>query len=159
MAGDLEDFLKRAASRRQAKAAQETQQAKKNAAGPARAREYTDSRRERTVRQSEDLIDDAITGEIVDEIGPSLAEERLAMQQQKIAAAKKKAAAIEAATAARRKKEGLPPKLEKAAPVQAEGITLTGDLRQDVLRLMTSPVGLQQAFLLKEILDRPDHRW
>lgn len=64
MSGDIEDFLKRAAERRQARQASRpasAQQTQKPAARP----EYTDSRRERTVRPRED--DELIVAEVIEQ--------------------------------------------------------------------------------------------
>jgi len=65
MSGDIEDFLKRAAERRQARQASRPaapQQTQKPAARP----EYTDSRRERTVKPRED-DDELIVAEVVEQ--------------------------------------------------------------------------------------------
>jgi len=65
MSGDIEDFLKRAAERRQARQASRPaapQQTQKPATRP----EYTDSRRERTVRPREE-DDELIVAEVVEQ--------------------------------------------------------------------------------------------
>lgn len=64
MSGDIEDFLKRAAERRQARQANRpaAQQPQRPAARP----EYTDSRRERTVRPR-DEDDELIVAEVVEQ--------------------------------------------------------------------------------------------
>ncbi|HBJ35442.1 MAG TPA: hypothetical protein DDZ51_11960 [Planctomycetaceae bacterium] len=65
MSGDIEDFLKRAAERRQARQASRPaapQQSQRPAARP----EYTDSRRERSVRPRED-DDELVVAEVIEQ--------------------------------------------------------------------------------------------
>jgi hypothetical protein len=65
MSGDIEDFLKRAAERRQARQANRPATPHQAQRPPARP-EYTDSRRERTVRPRED-DDELIVAEVVEQ--------------------------------------------------------------------------------------------
>jgi len=65
MSGDIEDFLKRAAERRQARQASRPA-ASRQTQKPASRPEYTDSRRERTVRPLEDE-DELIVAEVIEQ--------------------------------------------------------------------------------------------
>jgi hypothetical protein len=64
MSGDIEDFLKRAAERRQARQASRPASAQQSQQ-PATRPEYTDAKRERTVRPRED--DELIVAEVVEQ--------------------------------------------------------------------------------------------
>ena len=82
MSGDLEDFLRRAAERRQAKAAQQQQQ---QAAPAKRPRpQYSDRARERVT--SVDQADEILTAEIVS--APSPAEDAIASRVRRVEEAK-----------------------------------------------------------------------
>ncbi len=147
MAGDLEDFLRRAAQRRQAKAAQ-------NRGGPAdqaRARsrpEYTNRKTERLVTPSD--ADEVLLAEVVEDEADSITARMRRVEAAKEAAAK---AELEAA----RKKSQRPSHGTAYEPNQ--GVGLSGDPAQDLLKLLRQPGGIKQAILLKEILERPEHRW
>jgi hypothetical protein len=144
MAGDLEDFLRRAAARRQEKEQQQRAQRRP----PRRQPEYTDSRRERVVRQPED-DEPVLVAELVDEPDP------LTKQREAIAKAKRLAAEMEAQAAKRQKKPGK----QTAGSESQPPALLSGNLRADILQLIRQPGGLKRAMLLREILDRPEHRW
>jgi hypothetical protein len=140
MSGDLEDFLRRAAQRRQAKAAQ-TQQP------PQRQRpQYSDHKTERVARIPEDEI---LTAEIVEDDSNSFAARLQRVEEAKQAAKKAEAAAAE--------------KLKKAHGGRSRASIATaapsGHPAQDLIRMLQQPGGIQQAILLREILDRPKHRW
>ncbi len=147
MAGDLEDFLRRAAERRKAKAAQQQQQQPQQRRQPAPPRrpqpEYTDRRAERIVRPEPEPV---LVAEIV--------EDPLAERRRKLAEAKKAAAKAQAEAAKKAKRSG-------AAAPRSSGATpaLTGDVAGDLIKILQHPGGLRQAILLREILDRPEHRW
>ncbi|QEF99719.1 hypothetical protein Mal15_37850 [Stieleria maiorica] len=146
MAGDLEDFLKRAAERR----AQKQQQAGGGGAARPKPRprpEYTEAKRERQVRQP---VEEPIpVAEVVEEPVNPLAERR-----RKLAEAKKKAEEARARLAQQKaeideRREGEPGVISAAGGTPAE----------QLLDLLHRPGGLQQAFLLREILERPEDRW
>ncbi|WP_442506598.1 hypothetical protein SH528x_005449 [Novipirellula sp. SH528] len=156
MAGDLEDFLRRAAQRRQANAGNQNPPP---AARPAPAQpavpeqrkrpQYSNQRTERMIREVEEEI---FVAEVVED-EPSPWQER----QRKIEEAKRAAAEAEAEAAkmmARVKKRG-----SQVTPQFAPGPQMTGDVAGDLLRLLQSPEGIQQAVLLREILERPVDRW
>lgn len=143
MAGDLEDFLRRAAERRQAKAAQQ-QAATRRPASRARP-QYTDSRTERLARSVE--AEEISADDLLDDDPDSIA-----TRMRRVEEAKRAAAKAEAEIAERLKsKSGQ----KSAAPSPA----LTGHLAQDLIRMLRTPGGVQQAILLREVLERPEHRW
>ena len=154
MSGDLEDFLRRAAARRQTKSPTQPQRASQpKPRGQAdqqgtRRREYTDRRQER-VPQTADVADEPITAEVVsDEI------ESLSDQRRRIKAATEQAEKIRQQT-----EEKLP---QQARPSRSEAPTGTGstsNAAEDLLGMLRHPSGLRTAFLLREVLDRPEHRW
>ena len=142
MPGDLEDFLRRAAQRRQQKAAQEKQQAPQRREKP----QYSDSRSERIVRPQH--LDEAIlTAEIVDDQSISFGQRLKKVEDAKRAAAKAKQIADDLMKQAARKTPA-------ALATEPTGVPI-----HDLLKLLRRPGGIQQAILLREILDRPEHRW
>ena len=156
MAGDLEDFLRRAAARRQAKAgqaaapAQPQPQQQQSRAQRAR-QEYTNRNTERQVRQ-----EDIVVAEVVEE-------DPFAARRQKIANAKKLAAKARAqANKAENKQKAAKASAKQAAKSASKcksaakvGPELGGAPIDDLLKLIRQPNGIQQAVLLREILDRP----
>ena len=156
MAGDLEDFLRRAAARRQAKAgqaaapAQPQPQQQQSRAQRAR-QEYTNRNTERQVRQ-----EDIVVAEVVEE-------DPFAARRQKIANAKKLAAKARAqANKAENKQKAAKASAKQAAKATSKsksaakvGPELGGAPIDDLLKLIRQPNGIQQAVLLREILDRP----
>ena len=171
MSGDLEDFLRRAAQRRQAKAAQgrdtqgrdtqgrDTQgraaQGQSGGALPGGGRpgakrrpEYSDRKTERIVSAHD--ADEVLMAEVVEDH-----EDSIAVRMQRIEAAKRTAAAAEAELARRKTRTSSQGETFETLG----GIPFTGHPAEDLLRLLRQPGGVQQAILLKEILDRPEHRW
>ena len=139
MPGDLEEFLKRAAARRQAK----EQQQQAAAPRPTQRPQYSDRRRERVVRPPE-VVEPILVAEVV-EVPDSMAQRRHAIEE-----AKRKAKEAEAEAAKKLAK------LKKSAGKSTTSdVTLTGDARADILRLLKQPGGIKQAILLREILERP----
>lgn len=148
MSGDLEDFLRRAAQRRQAKSAQQPQ--------PQAARpkpEYSNRRTERVVDAV--IVEEPMVAEIVAEDTRSFAaqQRRLRESQQQAARAKADAAAKLS-------------QLKQRHPFSSGGrrrgaarVVLTGVTSQDLIRLLATPQGIRQAILLREVLERPEHRW
>lgn len=144
MSGDLEDFLRRAAQRRQAKTAPQ-----RSASPPGRKNspQYSNRRTERTVRPAE--ADEILVAELVED-----EEESLAARARRVQAAKKAAAEAEAQLAVQQSRGA-----SQAAGASPGNVVLSGNPAQDLIRLLRQPTGIQQAILLKEILDRPEHRW
>ncbi|MEM6471123.1 MAG: hypothetical protein AAF802_16305 [Planctomycetota bacterium] len=148
MPGDLEDFLKRAAERRAQKQGGAAGGQKPKQQSRPRS-EYTDARRERQVRQP---VEEAIpVAEVVEPVNP-LAEKqkRLAAAKAKAEAAKKKLEASKK-SAAKKESSGTP-----QPPVALQG---SGTPAEQLLQMLRQPGGIQQAFLLREILERPADRW
>ena len=146
MSGDLEDFLRRAAQRRQAKAAG---QAQSQPAARRPAAQYSDSRREREITPIEEL-DEVLTAEVVQDDDRT----SIAARMKRLAEAKQAAEAAErAAEAKMREAHGM---LSRQELVKQE---FTGNPVHDLIVTLGSPGGLQQAILMREILDRPEHRW
>ena len=161
MAGDLEDFLRRAAERRKAKAGQQKPQPQRPAQQrPAQQRPaqkppqrrqpvYTDRRAERIVRPEPEPI---LVAEVIEEPTDSLAARKRRLEEAKKAAERAKAEAAKRASSVR-SVSSTRPTSSGAAPA------LTGDFASDLLKMLQHPNGIKQAILLREILDRPEHRW
>ena len=165
MAGDLEEFLRRAAQRRAQKA---------QAAGAPPQRQppqYTDSRTERVARPVEDdvVIAEVVTAEVVsDPYEPGAEHQREATRAKKQAARARAqhARKLEAAEQKSRDKKAAAKSAAKQkasddakARSDARRLADSENLVQDLLSLIRKPGGIQQAVLLREIMDRPDHRW
>ncbi len=151
MAGDLEEFLKRAAERRAQKqggGAGRPQQRRTPTPQPVQEPEpeVRESLRDRHIKPS---IDDAIpVAEVVEPVSPFADQERrLAESRKKAEAAKQKLAQ------ARKKQQAASEKQDLDAP------ELTGTAAEQLIQLIRHPNGLKQAFLLREILDRPSDRF
>ena len=148
MSGDLEDFLRRAAQRRQAKTAQQQQAAQPT---PRRAQpRYSDSRTERLVQPVNGLrdeIDEVLTAEIVEE------DDFYSQQVRQRDAQRRKIK--EAQQVARQLKS----KIKKKPTTIPTSPPSTGDANADLFASLRQPGGLKQAILLREIMDRPVHRW
>lgn len=179
MSGDIEDFLKRAAQRRQAR-----QGSQPPPPPPPRPRsEYSNARNERITRAQDEYEDD---------IEPALLEEPLA---QRLAELKRKQLAAQTAQTAKRQgsaerrdqspgrdqrgkaeratlkqssaakraaaspKQASPPASVAAATAQAAAAPVATTPVEELMRLLQTPQGLRNAFLMREILDRPEHRW
>lgn len=151
MAGDLEDFLKRAAERR----AQKQQAGGGGGTGrpapapkpkPKPKPEYTEARRERQIRQA---FDEPIpVAEVVEPVDP------LAEKRRRLAEAKRKAEEARARMAKQQAAIG-----ESKPAVRGVISIPDGTPIDQVLNLIRRPGGIQQAFLLREILERPSDRW
>ncbi len=142
MSGDLEDFLRRAAQRRQAKAAQQ----KPQPASPPRP-QYSNRRTERVVQAIE--AEELLTAELVEDAPNSFAARQRRLEESKKAAAEAEAAAAKSMQKVKRSR----------GKSQHAAVPLSGIAAQDLARLLAHPAGLRQAILLREILDRPEHRW
>lgn len=167
MSGDIEDFLRRAAERRQARQGNRPAPA----ASPAR-HEYSDARRERLPQARPD-DDELVVAEVIEEpMSRKLAELR---QAQAAAQATREANAHKQASLAKRLKRAE----RAAAKTQAQRSTPQSPLRSNPATSLTAavtpppepdlivelqealrtPHGLRSAMLLHEILARPEHRW
>jgi len=166
MSGDLEDFLRRAAQRRQAKAGggdpppggprqpsqrPPAQQAPQRQPSQRQKPQYSNSRTERVTRPVEEEI---VVAEVVEDLDSQWTQRRRKIEEAKQAA---KQAEQEAAQAFS--------KMKGKAGVQviplsgSDNSKVTGFTIEDLVQMLHRPGGMQQAVLLKEILDRPEHRW
>lgn len=145
MPNDLEDFLRRAAQRRQQKAAQEKQQAPQPRREPP---QYTDSRTERVARNVEP--DEQV--QVADVVEDPL--HSYAARLQQVEDAKRAAAHVQ--REAKRTSDQL---AKKSAKQLRRTSAATGNPATDLITMLKSPGGMQQAILLREIFDRPEHRW
>ena len=148
MAGDLEDFLRRAAQRRQQKAQQQKQQQAAAAASRREPPQYSDRRAERVTRPVE-LDEPVLTAQIVEDDELSHIEAMRRLEDAKHAT---KLAQQKANRESRRAKEA-------KAKSRNTASRLAGNPAEELVRLLKQPGGIQQAVLLREILDRPEHRW
>jgi hypothetical protein len=159
--------LRRAAERRQAKIAQERRAAQGQAAGrPANKSrpEYSDRKAERRVRRPED--DEVLVAEIVGDTktGASAPARKQRAETQKERSrgqydASRAQPSVTTASAAAAS-AGASAAAANAATSAATAARLSGgDPVRNLLLLFRQTGGIQQAILLKEILDRPVHRW
>jgi hypothetical protein len=176
MSGDIEDFLKRAAQRRQAR------QGGSPAApppAPSSRPEYTNARRERVVRPAEDDDDELVVAEVIqqplsqriEELKRSQAAAQATRQDARQGTAARRDTATAKAEAARVERVVTQTPTPVVRPPQAISATSTSAERQaaasshpdalidELLKSLSSPGGLRKAILLHEILDRPEHRW
>jgi len=148
MAGDLEDFLRRAAQRRQQKSAGQQQPA-----APARRKpQYSDSRTERNPRPAP-AGEPVITAEIIQDVAEASTNRSANAPQQRAEAAKRAADQAKANVAAAIKSAG-----NKSA-TQSSRSDIPHNPLVALVRQLQRPGGIQQAILMREILDRPEHRW
>jgi hypothetical protein len=148
MAGDLEDFLRRAAQRRQQKAQQQKQQQAAAAASRREPPQYSDRRSERVTRPVE-LDEPVLTAEIIED---DAASRIAAMRRLEDAEHASKLAAQKATRESKRSKAS-------GAKSQNAASRIAANPAEELIRLLRQPGGIQQAILLREILDRPEHRW
>lgn len=151
MSGDLEDFLRRAAQRRQAKSAQRPQQQQQT---PRPKPQYSNRSTERVVDAV--IVDEPMMAEVVAEDSNPLAAQQRHLQESR------KAAALAQAEAAKKLSKIKGRRLAKGRAAVGSGpssLALSGVTSEDLIRLLSSPQGIKQAILLREILDRPEHRW
>ena len=158
MSGDLEDFLKRAAERRQAKATEKNRPPKR--VPP----QYSDSRSERVPHNpplEATVVEEVVVAEVVRASQPARKEPSLAERSKE----RSKERAKE-----RAKERGTPTADIMPAPLPAANqpyerasrstnVESVGFSAADIIELLKQPGGVQQAILLREILDRPEHRW
>ena len=148
MSGDLEDFLRRAAQRRQAKVAQDRASEQTGQQSGRGRPEYSNRKTERQVSTAHD---DVLTAEIIEEDDLVTAPVSR-LEKARIAAAQDDPGGM--ASQARR---------SRAASVtrnpRSSGVAITEDPVQYLISMLKQPGGIRQAILLKEILERPEHRW
>jgi hypothetical protein len=170
MSGDLEDFLKRAAERRQAKASQQKQSAPQKRVPP----QYSDRRTERAPQPVPDaeiveaqvvtgssaenvVVAQAVTGS-QDRSGQAARSGRRKATNAGAAAPSRLAAESKAkATAVAKRKSNSTPYAQRDATADSQ--QSVGFSAEDLVAMLKRPGGVKQAFLLREILDRPEHRW
>ena len=152
MSGDLEDFLRRAAQRRQSKAAEsqgKPRQGKPNAPGLKRVRpEYSNRKTERMVPPAE--ADEVLMAEIVEQ-----ADDSVSARMQRLEESKRAAARAEQELAKKRSKA----RAGTAKTEAADSLPSTNNATQELLAMLRRSDGIRQAVLLNEILNRPEHRW
>ena len=148
MAGDLEDFLRRAAARRQQKATQEKQQAQQQQRPE--PPQYSDSRTERVARPVEP-VDEVLVADVVEDTTNSYAAQLQRIEDTKRAAAQAQRESKRSASEAEAK---LLTKNRHSSTVD-----VTGSAAHDLINMLKRPGGIQQAILLREVFDRPEHRW
>ena len=138
MSNDIEEFLRRAAERRQQAARQRSAQQQAQTKSRS-APQYTDRAAERRVASPGDTEPEevAVVAEIVEPTEAEYVSGGLAHRRDAERAAKKLANA----------------QVVLAAPVTPESLIAAITLQ------LSTPDGLRQALLIREILDRPTHRW
>jgi hypothetical protein len=140
MSGDLEEFLRRAAERRRERAAQ--QQAQQEAQQPHRRPrpEYTDRQAERVARAMEAMAadDEPLMGKPSGEEASSEALPEAHVPPPSPPA---------------------PPSPPLESPAGQVGLPTSEVSSKQLMEWMRTPAGLKQAILIREILDRPTHRW
>ena len=178
MPDDIEDFLKRAAQRRQAKttpakpAADPAQaplsqppQAQRAQARPVSSRpEYTSARSERIPRNrpEEEQPLQAILVEESTPAGQGVAEHMQRLKKQRTKATKEADSRRAGGSV-----QPVVPASQYVAPERAPSVapqTTTGDnsgftASDRLITMLRQPEGMLQAILLQEILTRPEHRW
>lgn len=164
MSGDLEDFLKRAAERRQAKAAQQKQSAPQKRVPP----QYSDRRTERAPRPVPDAeiveaqVVSASSAEkvvVAQPVSGNQVPSRQAKRTQRRPATKD-AARDRLARDAKAKAEDNSNSTPYAQSTATTGSQqAVGFSAEDLVAMLKRPGGVQQALLLREIFDRPEHRW
>ena len=161
MSGDLEDFLRRAAQRRAEKAQQQAP------AQPQRPTpEYSSRRQERIIREEPE---DVVMAEVVEEDEVSVRRQREIEKAKQLAARarnqakqqKRQATQAKAKpkTSTRTKAKSKASAAGKTASSAPASPVVTGNMAEDLIAMLRRPGGIQQAILLREILDRPEHRW
>lgn len=161
MSNDIEDFLKRAAQRRQVKSSQPSPQPASSAPRP----EYTSARSERIPRNrgDEDLPIEAILIEEPLE-KESVAKQLRAAEQQRsqaarITAARRAGGTVKPVQPAVASPRVPPERAPSVAPQTARGDNMGFVAVDRLVTMLQKPEGMLQAILLQEVLQRPEHRW
>ena len=147
MSGDLEDFLKRAAERRQAKAVQ------KNPSSKRVPPQYSNRSSER-VPPVNDIVEATIVEEV---IAADLVSSRKPVQERSARELQARQQEKPVIVAAAPREPGPYHSHERAS--YETNLRAAGFSAADLINLLKHPEGVQQAILLREILDRPEHRW
>ena len=170
MSGDLEDFLKRAAERRQAKAAQQKQSAPPKRVPP----QYSDRRTERAPRPVPEAeiveaqvvpaasADNVVVAQTVTENQARSSQANRSGRRKAVKANAKAPSRIasEAKSGATASAGGNSNSRPYAQPTAStDSKQPVGFSAEDLVAMLKRPGGVQQALLLREILDRPEHRW
>jgi len=155
MSGDLEDFLARAARRRAEKAevqrGQQVQSESRRNFQEVQS-QYSDRRRERVVLLTDD-DDDIVEAEIVDDAIMDAA----IIKDTKAIKSSLRDVSDSSALEDRNKS---PKRTYQATSDPQAGIRPAGGLSSlELVEMLSRPGGIRQAFLLKEIMDRPVRRW
>lgn len=164
MSGDLEDFLARAAKRRAEKASQQREQEVRGQTQRSRTAvqsQYSNRKTERLVRLDDD-DDEILEAEIVAELVPEKTTKRLndakaaspISPRQKVSGQKTSEQKTHVLRSSRSPKSG-----ESTGRALTAGESSTGINALELVQMLGRPGGVRQAFLLKEIIDRPVKRW
>jgi len=157
MSGDLEDFLKRAAARRQAKATQ--QQATQQQAPPKRVPpQYSDSRTERNPQSGP--VDDVVEAEVVSAsvVEDVVMAQPVAQQKSSNAAAGKPERVARRAKAKAETKAEAKAERESASKVYDQAPKTTGSQQsagfsaENLIEMLKRPEGVQQAIDRKSVV-------
>ncbi len=164
MAGDLEDFLRRAAQRRAENSTIEQEQRERAKKAAQRKRpEYTDRAAERAVTIAEDN-DVVIAAELV----PQEPESTRLKQQNPTKDAYATPASSSGSGSGSDYKQPTPHQAFDDLAVNRAGSSRTSDTKPvhedqltaaEIIELFRSRQGIRQAMMLREIFDRPIQRW
>lgn len=151
MSDDIEAFLRRAAQRRKEQAG------RKAAPAPKPRPEYTDSRSERKIRQAppEEVY---VEAEIVDDQAGLSQLSNRHLQGDHLANSVGQADDKMDAHIQKVFDHNVGHLAHDTPPTASETLA-DGDIAKTLISMLQSTHGVQQAFLLREIIDRPEHRW
>lgn len=171
MSDDIEDFLRRAAQRRQARQAGQATPPPMPRGRP----EYTDARRERNVapREDDELPGTLPEDEVAEPLARRIAELKRQQAAKQSARAADRRATVGNKTSSKRSQSGAAESARSEAAATKSPLAggLTESVSQppaatpaeqpvpELLELLRTPHGLRNAILLREIFDRPEHRW
>ncbi|MCH1496025.1 MAG: hypothetical protein L7U72_12405 [Rubripirellula sp.] len=159
MSDDLEDFLARAAKRRAEKASQQREQELRGQTQRSRTAvqsQYSNRKTERLVRLDDDE-DEILEAEIVAEADSEKMTQRLdhAKAVSPISPGQKTSGQKTHVLRSSRS----PKSVESTGRALPAGESSTGINALELVQMLGRPGGVRQAFLLKEIIDRPVKRW
>jgi len=159
MSDDLEDFLARAAKRRAEKASQQREQELRGQTQRSRTAvqsQYSNRKTERLVRLDDDE-DEILEAEIVAEADSEKMTQRLdhAKAVSPISPGQKTSGQETHVLRSSRS----PKSVESTGRALPAGESSTGINALELVQMLGRPGGVRQAFLLKEIIDRPVKRW
>jgi len=167
MSGDLEDFLRRAAERRRSKSTQQGQQGQQRQQGQQgqptqqrrRAPEYSDRHRERVAQQADvpELVDEPMMAELAEEVP-----EPWHRQPEPYNIDQPGGESAQPKESGRSEGDDIAAALDRSSGRSAGAsarIHWSNDPARDLIQMLQEPQGVARAILLKEILERPTHRW